>query len=73
MDRYIAVLFIVFFLGFIPLIFKVLVAMEIHLLFKQGKVMEIRLAYIAITLIISYLLASSITGILERLVTITYP
>jgi uncharacterized membrane protein YwzB len=72
MERYTAVLFIVFFLAFIPITFKVLMALEINLLFKQGKVMEIRLAYIGLSLILSYFLSSSIVGVIERLYSIFY-
>lgn len=72
MERYAAVLFILFFLALIPITFKVLMALEVNLLFKQGKVMEIRVAYIGLSIIFSYLVSKGIVEVIERLYQIFY-
>lgn len=60
MEQYI---FIVVFLLFIPIVFKLLRSLKFEHLFQQGKVFEIRCAYILATILISEIL----TQALERL------
>lgn len=47
-------------------------ALEVNLLFKQGKVMEIRIAYIGLSIIFSYLVSKGIVEVIERLYQIFY-
>ena len=72
LERYTAALFIIFMIGFIPITFKILLAIDINQLFKQGRIFEIRMAYIGLSLIFSYLLASSIVAIVERMMVIAF-
>ena len=60
MEQYI---FIVVFLLFIPIVFKLLRSLKFEHLFQQGKVFEIICAYILATILISEIL----TQALERL------
>ena len=67
MDKIFNFLYFGFFLiGFI-LILKLLLSSNLEKLFKQGKVLEIRISYIVVTFILSFLFASSLTKFLETI------
>lgn len=57
MEKYI---YVCIFLMFLPLFFFILRASELEKHFKQGKVFEIRLAYILFSMILSFLATKSI-------------
>jgi uncharacterized membrane protein YwzB len=67
MDKIFNFLYFAFFLiGFI-LILKILLSSNFEKLFKQGKILEIRMSYMVVTFILSFLFASSLTKLLETI------
>lgn len=62
------IVYIVCFILFIPIIFKILRAIEIEKYFKTGHVNEIRLAYIIISIVIAELLTQGIERIFSLFV-----
>lgn len=59
------VIYIIVLLFFFSIIFKVLRASRLEECFKQGHIFEIRVAYVVISLIISYLLCEMVDKFLS--------
>lgn len=59
------IIYVALFLLFFAIIFKILISSRLEECFKKGKVTEIRLAYIIISLICSYLLCEFINRLLS--------
>lgn len=59
------IIYVVAFLLFFSLIFKILTSTRLDEAFKKGRVSEIRLAYILISIICSYLLCEFINRLLS--------
>ncbi|MCR5462887.1 MAG: hypothetical protein K6E87_07490 [bacterium] len=57
------IIYIIVFILFIPIFFMILRAMELEKKFKQGHIVEIYLAYILFSMILSFLAVKSIAFI----------
>lgn len=55
------------FLLALPLIWNILYCLKFDSLFKQGKIWQIKLAYVFSTIIVSHLLASAISGFVNNI------
>lgn len=64
------IIYVVIFLAFIPVFFKILRAIEIEKYFKKGMTIEIRLAYILFSIILSQLLTSGIERIFSLILSV---
>lgn len=67
MNNYINILYIFFFMAGIALSFKILLASNFEKLFKQGKILEIRIGYFVVSIIMSFLLTKSVIELIERI------
>lgn len=66
MNNYIDLLYIIFFFMMLIISFLILLASNFEKLFKQGKIVEIRIAYVIMSIIISYLVSEAFIALIER-------
>ena len=59
-------IYIFTFLAGIPLIWNILYSLRFESNFKSGKVWQIRVAYVIVTIVVSHLLASSISEFINN-------
>lgn len=60
-----AIVYSLIFVFFLGLVFYVLKAMRIERVFEQGKIFEIRMAYIILSIVFSFLLTEFVWRIVE--------
>lgn len=70
MEKYLAILYFILFLGNIIVILKILLESRLHELFKKGRLFQIRFAYIIIAIILSFLFTSAIIKFIEAVLLI---
>ncbi|MBQ3000922.1 MAG: DUF1146 domain-containing protein [Bacilli bacterium] len=63
-------LYIIIFLASMIVILKLLLESQLHTIFKQGRILEIRIFYCLISVIGGYLTASAFVRLVEAIVTI---
>lgn len=57
------IIYVIIFIAFIPVFFKILRSLEIEKYFKKGMTLEIKIAYVLFSIILSELLTSAIERI----------
>jgi len=67
MNNYINILYVIFFFMMLIVSFLILLASNFEKLFKQGRVTEIRIAYVIASIIISYLTTSALVALIENI------
>ncbi|MGM9899631.1 MAG: DUF1146 family protein [Bacilli bacterium] len=67
MNNYLDILYVIFFFACLVFSFIVLLASNFEKNFKQGKIVEIRIAYAFASVIISYLFTKAFIELLERI------
>lgn len=67
MDSIFNILYFVFFLISALLFLKLLMATNLEKIFKQGKIFEIRMAYLFLSFILGFLFASSLIKLMETI------
>lgn len=70
MDKYLAIVYFITFLGSIIVILKILLESNLHTFFKKGRINQIRFAYIIIAIILSFLFTSAIIKLIETMLLI---
>lgn len=65
MSIYFDILYVIVFLTMIVISTKVLLASHLDKCFKQGKIIEIRFAYVIVSVIISYIVTKAVVEITE--------
>lgn len=69
-DLVIKIIYVIIFIGFVPVFFKILKALEIEKYFKKGMTTEIKLAYILFSIILSQILTSGIERIFSLVLSV---
>ena len=67
MNNYNNILYVIIFVLMMVVSFLLLLASNFEKLFKQGKITEIRIAYVIASIIISYLVTSAFITLVERI------
>lgn len=70
MEKYEVIIYFISFLFGIIIILKILFESNLHKLFKQGRIFQIRMAYFVIAIVFSHLLADAIWRFLQAIITI---
>lgn len=69
-DLYLNIMFFLIFILMMIITTKVLLALNFEKMFKQGKVTEIRVAFIITTIVISYLVSKCVVELSESIINI---
>lgn len=69
-DLYLNIMFFLCFIIFIIINTKILLALNFEKIFKQGRVTEIRVAFIIVVIVISYLCSKCVVDLSESVINI---
>ena len=69
-ELYLAIMYFIFFIIFAIITTKILLALNFEKMFNQGKIIEIRVAFIFSVLIISYLMTKCLIEFAENILVI---
>lgn len=67
MDKALTIIYFVSFLCFFIMSLKILMETNIHKIFKQGKILEIRLFYLLISIIMSTIISIGLVKFIESI------